>query len=133
MAGLTRIARRYGSARLREACRGIRAQSEAAMLAAIRAVPDGVYAFEDFVDDDGIDRDVKLKIAVRLTVKDDLIEIDFAGSSLQAAGPVNCTLNMTQSGVFCGVLMAIGSDIPANAGCYVPVRITAPELSLIHI
>lgn len=127
VAGLTRIARRYGPARLREACRGIRAQSEAAMREAIRAVPDGIYAFEDFVDDDGIDRETKLRIAVRLTVAGDRIELDFAGSSPQAAGPVNCTLNMTQSGVFCGVLMAIGSEIPANAGCYVPVKISAPE------
>jgi N-methylhydantoinase B len=127
VAGLTRIARRYGADRLREACRGIRAQSEAAMRAAIRAVPDGTYVFEDYVDDDGIDRDTPLKISVRLTVKDDTVEIDLSGSSRQAVGPVNCTRNMSQSGVFCGVLMAIGSEIPANAGCYVPVTITAPD------
>lgn len=125
--GLQRIARRYGHQRLADACRGIRKQSEAAMRARIAAIPDGTYSFEDFVDDDGIDRDTKLKIAARMTVTGDTLTIDLAGSSPQAAGPVNCTFNMAQSGVFCGVLMSIGSDIPANAGCYVPVTIRAPD------
>ena len=125
--GLKRIAKRYGHERLAAACRGIRDQSEAAMRARIAAIPDGVYTFEDFVDDDGIDRDTKLKIAVRMTITGETLKIDLSGSSPQATGPVNCTFNMAQSGVFCGVLMSIGSDIPANAGCYVPVRILAPE------
>jgi N-methylhydantoinase B len=126
VAGLCRVARRYGIDRLAEACRGIRRQSEMAMRAKISAMPGGTYAFEDFVDDDGIDRDTRLRIAVTMTVAGDTLEIDLGGSSPQAVGPVNCTFNMAQSGVFCGVLMSIGSDIPANAGCYVPVRILAP-------
>lgn len=125
--GLGRIAARYGTERLVEACRGIRQQSERAMRAKIRAIPDGAYTFQDQVDDDGIDRDTPLDIAVRMTVSGDELEIDLSASSPQAAGPVNCTRNMSRSGVFCGVLMSIGSDIPANAGCYEPVRITAPD------
>ncbi len=125
--GLHRITRRYGADRLAEACRGIRRQSEMAMRSMIRDIPDGVYSFEDFVDDDGIDRDTQLTIAVKLTVRGDTVEVDLSGSSPQAQGPVNCTRNMSGSGVFCGVLMSIGSDIPANAGCYEPVRIVAPD------
>jgi len=125
--GLHRIARRYGADRLAEACRGIRRQSEMAMRAMIRDIPDGTYAFEDFVDDDGIDRDTPLTVSAKLTVRGDSLEVDLSGSSLQAQGPVNCTRNMSGSGVFCGILMAIGSDIPANAGCYEPVRIAAPD------
>ena len=125
--GLHRIARRYGAQRLSEACRAIRDQSEAAMRAAIRAIPDGIYTFEDFVDDDGIDCDTPLKVSARMTVADDTLEIDLSGSSRQAQGPVNCTRNMSSSGVFCGILMAIGSGIPANAGCYEPVTIVAPD------
>jgi N-methylhydantoinase B len=61
-----------------------------------------------------------------MTVRGDAIDIDLSGSSAQAAGPVNCTLNMSSSAVICGVMMAIGADIPANAGCYRPIRIIAP-------
>lgn len=125
--GLTRIAKRYSADRLQEACTGIRRQSEMAMRRAISAIPDGNYTFEDFVDDDGIDLETPLKIAVRLVVKGDTLTIDMTGSSPQAQGPVNCTRNMSASGAFCGILMAIGSDIPANAGCYVPVTIVAPD------
>jgi N-methylhydantoinase B len=125
--GLHRIARRYGPDRLAEACLGIRHQSEMAMRAMIRDIPDGTYSFEDFTDDDGIDRDTKIRIAVKLTVRGDTVEVDLSGSSPQAQGPVNCTRNMSGSGVFCGILMSIGSEIPANAGCYEPVRIVAPD------
>ena len=125
--GLHRIARRYGADRLAEACRGIRRQSELAMRRAIAAVPDGTYTFEDFVDDDGIDRETSLRIAVALTIAGDRLTIDLTGTSPQAQGPVNCTRNMSASGAFCGLLMAIGSDIPANAGVYEPVTIVAAE------
>lgn len=97
------------------------------MRAVIRAIPDGTYVFEDFVDDDGIDCETPLKIAVSMTVAGDTLEIDLSGSSRQAQGPVNCTRNMSSSGVFCGILTAIGSEIPANAGCYEPVKIAAPD------
>lgn len=125
--GLARIAKRYGTDRLQDACVGIRHQSETAMRTAIRAIPDGDYAFTDYLDDDGIDRDTPVRIDVHLTIKGDTLTVDLSGSGPQVQGPVNCTRNMSASGVFCGILMAIGSDIPANAGCYVPVTIVAPD------
>ena len=124
---LKMIGRRYGTDQLAEASRRIQDQSERAMRAAIKAMPDGTHEFEDFVDDDGIERDKPLRIHARVTVSGDEIEIDLSESSPQAKGPVNCTYNMTDSAVVCGVMMSIGSDIPANAGCYRPIRITAPE------
>lgn len=127
VANLQRIGRRYGPATLAAASERIQAQSEAAMRAAIAAIPDGTYTFEDFVDDDGIERDRPLKIHVALTVAGDAVTIDLAGSSEQAVGPVNCTLNMSRSAVICGVMMALGADVPANAGCYRPVTVKAPE------
>jgi N-methylhydantoinase B len=124
---LKAMGRRYGIDRLAEASRMIQDQSEHAMRAAIAAMPDGTYEFEDFVDDDGIDRDQPLRIHAQLTVRGEEIEIDLSGSSPQARGPVNCTYNMMDSAVVCGVMMSVGTDIPANAGCYRPIRITAPK------
>lgn len=127
VANLQRIGRRYGAATLKAACERIQAQSEAAMRAVIARIPDGTYEFEDFVDDDGIERDRPLKIHVALTVAGESVTVDLAGSSLQAVGPVNCTLNMTRSAVICGVMMALGADVPANDGCYRPIAVQAPE------
>ncbi len=102
---------------------GSKDQSERAMRAAISAMPDGTHEFEDFVDDDGIDRDKPLRIHAR----DDRHPGRKSRSicrapALRPSGPVNCTYNMTDSAVVCGVMMSVGSDIPANAGCYRPIR-----------
>lgn len=121
------IGQRYGSETLAEACRMIQGQSEAAMRAIIRGIPDGTYRFEDFVDDDGIDLDRPIRIHVALTVRGDTLAFNFSGSDRQTKGPINCTLNMTDSAVVCGTLMAVGSEVPANAGCYRPISIHAPE------
>ena len=129
---LRRIGRRYGAARLAAAARRIQDQSEAAMRAVIAASPDGQYSFTDWVDDDGIDRDTPLKIQVQVTIAGDQVSIDLDGSSRQATGPINCTLNMTRSAVICGVLMSIGRDVPANAGCYRPIAIHAPAGSVVN-
>ena len=126
-ASLGAIGQRYGAATLAEACALIQGQSEAAMRAIIRGIPDGDYEFEDFVDDDGIDLGRPIRIHVALTIRKDTVSFDFSGSSPQVKGPVNCTFNMTDSAVVCGTLMAVGSDVPANVGCYRPIAIHAPE------
>ena len=132
VAGLQRIAQRYGADALAEATKTIQNFSETAMRQLIGAVPDGVYAFEDFVDDDGIDLDQPLKIRAVLRVTNDQLMVDLTGSSGQTRGPVNCTLNMTRSAVICAILMSIGSEVPANAGCYRPISISAPEGTVVN-
>lgn len=128
---LRRVAERYGPERLASACKAIQAQSEQAMREALQRVPDGVYTYEDFVDDDGLD-DQPLRICVNLHIQGDGATVDLSGSSPQTRGPVNCTLNMTDSAVICGVMMAIGTEISANAGCYRPIRIEAPPGSVVN-
>jgi N-methylhydantoinase B len=128
---LRRVAARYGHNTLAAASSAIQAQSEAAMRGAIERIPDGAYLFEDYVDDDGI-ADEKLRVRVRLEVCGDELLIDFDGSSPQASGPVNCTLNMTTAAVTCACLMSIGADIPANAGVYRPLRVKAPAGTLVN-
>ena len=39
---------------------------------------------------------------------------------------------MTSSAVVCGVMMAIGREIPANAGVYRPITIAAPEGTVVN-
>ena len=129
---LQRIGKRYGADRLAEACERIQAASEAQTRAVFAEIPNGVYEFEDFVDDDGIELDRKLRINARLIVHDDSVEVDLSQSSRQAKGPVNCTFNMTRSAVICGALMAIGREVPANAGCYRPISVIAPLGSVVN-
>ena len=122
---LTKLSERYGNNVLLSAPKAIQAQSEQAFRQAIGTIADGTYSFDDCVDDDGIS-DAPIDIAVDLTIAGEELIVDLSRSSPQAAGPVNCTPNMTASAVYCAALMAIGRDIPANAGCYRPIRIIAP-------
>lgn len=123
---IANLAKRYGNNVLLSAPAAIQAQSESALREAIDAIPDGTYTFDDRVDDDGIS-ETPIEISVDLTVTGNELRVDLSRSSPQAAGPINCTPNMTASAVYCAALMAIGSDIPANAGCYRPIQIIAPE------
>lgn len=119
-----RLVGRYGPATVRAAMAAVLDQSEAAMRAAIAAMPDGTYAFEDFVDDDGQAAE-GLKVRATVSVRGDRATVDLSGSAPQAAGPVNCTLNMAKSGVYCALLMASGGDVMANTGAYRPIEIVA--------
>jgi N-methylhydantoinase B len=125
VANLEGVAARYGHNTLVSASKAIQSQSEGAMRAAIAEVPDGEYEFEDFVDDDGV-ADGPIRIHARLIVAGDEVTVDLSNSDSQVSGPVNCTLNMSSSAVVCGVMMAIGHEIPANAGIYRPIHIVAP-------
>src|SRR5206468_5206770 len=64
---LQELAARYGPDVLRSAMDEIVARTEASMRAAIRAIPDGVYRFEDFLDDYGPGTE-PLRVAVAVTV-----------------------------------------------------------------
>jgi N-methylhydantoinase B/oxoprolinase/acetone carboxylase alpha subunit len=128
-AALRRLAARHGAAAVIEAGARILDMSESAMRAAIRAMPDGEYAFEDFLDDDGITDDpVRLHAAV--TVADDTIEVDLTGCADQQAGPVNCTPAMSDCAVYYAVIASTDGTVMPNAGCYRPIRIRHREGSV---
>ncbi|TPG48140.1 hydantoinase B/oxoprolinase family protein [Roseomonas nepalensis] len=126
-AAIRRLATRYGAAGMIEAGQRILDASEATMRAAIGRMPDGLYEFEDFLDDDGVVLDQPLRLHVRLEIAGDTITADLSGCSPQAKGPVNATLASSAAAVLFAVMSASDEPLAANAGCYRPVRIIAPE------
>ncbi|KPV46789.1 hydantoinase, partial [Kouleothrix aurantiaca] len=67
------------------------ARSEAAMREAIRALPNGRHEHE--VWSDGFEEPIRIKVAV--TIADEDIFIDFAGSSPQSRRGINVVMNYT--------------------------------------
>jgi N-methylhydantoinase B len=124
---IRRLAAKYGNARLAGACRQLLDMSEAAMREVIRRMPDGVYEHEDFLDDDGIDKDRPVRIHAKITVAGDRLVVDLSGSAPEVGGPINATLGSSSSAVYFAVVAAADQPIAANAGCYRPVEIIAPE------
>jgi len=126
-AALRRLAERYGADGMVEAGARILDMSEAAMRASIQRMPDGVYEFEDFLDDDGIELGKPIRLHVRLTVAGDGITVDLSGCSPQVTGPTNATLASSNSAVMFAIMCACDEPFAANAGCYRPVTTIAPE------
>jgi N-methylhydantoinase B len=103
--------------------------AERLMRAAVSELPDGRYASEDFLDNDGID-DRPIRVAVELTVAGDRLELDFAGTDRHCAGPLNIS-RATASAACYVALKHLFPEVPANAGCMRPVDVLIPDGSLL--
>lgn len=130
-AAIGRLTSRYGAETLVQAMEEIVAQSERAMREVISALPVGVYSFEDYVDDDGQEA-VGLAITAEVTIKGDACTVDLSGSADQAPGPVNCTLNMARSGVYCALLCLGEGKVMANSGAYAPIEVICRPGSIVN-
>lgn len=113
---------RFGEETVLTAAAELQDYSERLAREAIRAIPDGVYEAEDFVDDNGFS-DEPLRVAVRITVAGDSLEFDFSGSAPQTKGMINSPLASTISAAFgATAIMLGGGAIPVNDGLYRPIR-----------
>jgi len=101
--------------------------SEQLMRAEIEKIPDGVYCFADYLDNDGIDKNKEIKIHVKVIIEGDHITFDFTHSDPQVRGPANCVLGVVSSATYCALFNVTDPSIPKNHGCYRPVTIVAPE------
>src|SRR5207302_40004 len=97
----------------------------------IAAIPDGTYAAEDFLDNDGI-TDNPIAIRAKVRIKGDRAVIDFSGSDAQAEGSINAVYAITASAVFYVFRTLVGVSIPSNAGGMRPLEIIAPEGTVVN-
>lgn len=106
--------------------------SEKMMRKSIEAIPNGVYSFVDHLDNDGIDLDRRVKIQVKLTIKDSDIMVDFTGSDGQVKGPFNCVESPTAAAIYYAVRTIADPNIPNNSGCYKPISYFLPPKSIVN-
>jgi N-methylhydantoinase B len=107
-------------------------QSEAAARAFIRAMPDGVYRCETFLDNDRSGGEELVPIKVTVIVEGDDLTVDFTDIAPQAKGPIN-------SGYYGGgqtiarvaFKYLLGADEMANEGTFRPIKLVLPQGKLI--
>jgi N-methylhydantoinase B/oxoprolinase/acetone carboxylase alpha subunit len=97
----------------------------------IKGIPDGTYAFSDFLDDDGI-TDKPVKIDVKITIHGNEALIDFSSSSRQVQGSVNANFAVTYSAVLYVFRCLVEEDIPFNTGLMRPLKIIVPRGSVLN-
>ena len=119
------LAAKLGNDFLKATCQGLLQHAERKLRQAVRQIPDGVYSFEDYMDDDGRGT-VKIPIKVTITVQGDNIHLDFTGSGPQARGGINFVWPALQGIVYYSLKAALDPTIPSNGGFFDAVRITAP-------
>jgi N-methylhydantoinase B len=128
---IRRLVKRYGVQGFFASLADLVAQSETRMRQVIGTLPEGVFVGEDWVDGDGLDDD---PIRVYVTVKrlDADLVIDFTGTADQVRGPINCPLAATESAAYYAVISMLAPDVPTNYGCYLPIRVIAPEGTVVN-
>jgi len=100
--------------------------SERLTLLAIADMPDGEYAFTDYLDDDGFGA-LDIPITARVAIRSDSALVDFEGTSGPVRGPLNCPRAVTLSATYYVFRCLTGEDIPANDGATRPLEVRIPE------
>ena len=107
-------------------------RSEVMTRAELKRIPAGVYRFTDWLDNDGVELDRRVKIEVAVTVGDGDIHFDFSGTSPQTKGPINAVPSAAHAAAYYVVRVLTDSTIPNNGGCFRPISLTLPEGSLVN-
>jgi N-methylhydantoinase B len=126
-----RLIAEHGAERFHACTRLLLDQAERLARSAIAKMPDGVYEFTDWLDDDGIDPD-PIPLRVKLTVDGDRLVADFTGSAPQVRGGINSPLPFTKSAVYATVRHLIGGEPPNNEGYFRPIEVLAPPGTIVN-
>lgn len=113
--------------------------TESMMRARIRAIPDGDYHAEGFLDDDGRNRDQRLPIKVCVRVRGDSVEVDLTGSADQVPTGFNVPFEgSTKPACYCAFRAMLTDTammdvkMPPNEGSFRPIKVTAPKGSIFN-
>jgi len=126
------LADNYGHNHLHAIFQELLDRSEAMTRDALRQIPAGSYRYHDFLDNDGIELDKRIRIEVAATVKDGAIHVDFEGTSPQLKGPFNVVKSGSQAAAYFAVRALTDPSIPTNAGCFRPVTLHLPKGTLVN-
>ena len=128
---LEELVNRYGIMELKRQAKLLLDYGERLMGKVIKGIPGGTHSFQDWLDDDGIGNS-PVKIAVTIYIRGGRATVDFSGSSLQVAGNMNAVLSITHSAVFYVFRSLADSDLPENSGIMRPIKIIAPEGTVVN-
>jgi N-methylhydantoinase B len=119
---------RYGSPMFRDAIKTIWAQSEAIARAFIKAIPDGTYSAEAFLDNDGLNAGTTVPLKVLVIVAGDEMTIDLSDLPLEKKSTMNAGRSGGgQSVARLAFRYLIIPNEDANEGSFRPLHLVLPE------
>ncbi|MDA2918944.1 hydantoinase B/oxoprolinase family protein [Desulfobacterota bacterium AH_259_B03_O07] len=128
---LREVVKKYSLRKIKDAGRELLNYSERIMRRVIKEIPDGVYKFEDYLDNDGVGTK-KIIIKASVEIHGASVRVDFAGSSPQVKGSINVPLSVTTAAVLYVFQCLAPSDLPLNSGPLRSITIKANKGSILN-
>ncbi|MEI8402602.1 MAG: hydantoinase B/oxoprolinase family protein [Alcaligenaceae bacterium] len=125
---LSDVLQEYALDGVDELAEALFSRGEQAMRQSILKLKDGVYRYE--MKTDGFDTNFTFSVAVNISGSD--IECDFSGTSPQQPRAINCVMAYTQAMTVYAIKCLLLPDLPNNDGLFRPIRVSAPEGSLLN-
>lgn len=122
---------KYGSDSLGHYLNQLLELAERMMREEIQAIPDGSYEFTDFIDGLGSEPE-PIRFQVTITIAGEEAVVDWSGSAPQVKGGINAPFPMTLSASYLAFRCLGGRDIPNNEGYMRPIRVLAPEGTIMN-
>ncbi|MGE3245534.1 MAG: hydantoinase B/oxoprolinase family protein, partial [Beijerinckiaceae bacterium] len=107
---------RFGAQTVMDSFAAILKGAADALGAAIARLPEGSASAEGFIDNDGIDVNKPVKLAVTVTIRGGKAHFDFSKSDPQTKGPMNLRPSMIEACIFYSLIGALGPNLHFNDG-----------------
>ncbi|HKP17916.1 MAG TPA: hydantoinase B/oxoprolinase family protein [Gaiellaceae bacterium] len=128
---IVQLCERYGVDAVVEAGQRAIDYSRQRFLKQLSIIPDGTYAAEDWMENDGQSTEPR-PIKVTIVKQGTDLTVDFTGSSPQVRGPINATRADTNAAVYTALINIADPEMPINSGCLDAVEIVAPAGSIVN-
>lgn len=124
------LIQRHGTSEVLTAIDTIMDHSEVQARKKVKAIPDGIYEAESFMDDDAIELNEPVPIRVKVIVKNDEMTIDLSRMSPQVKGFFN-----SGAGVACAQVafkcLTLPTQTPINDGNFRPLKVIIPPGTIV--
>lgn len=117
--------RRHGPAAMALYTEALHDYAERLARAEFTDIPDGTYHFTDHIDGLGENPEPVI-FQLALTVANDTVTADWAGTSPQVAGGINTPLPFTKAAVYTALRSVMTADVPNCHGFTRAITVTAP-------
>ncbi len=128
---LVELVRKFGQETLVTYYDALLAYSERVMRATIADLPDGRYAYTDYIDGLG-DAPQPLAFKASVVIDGDELTVDWTGTAAQVPAGINAPVPFTKSATYLAARVLVREDLPNNEGYMRPLRTVAPAGTIVN-
>jgi N-methylhydantoinase B len=123
---------RYGRATVEAAVDRIWSQADVKVRSVVERIPDGTYAAESFLDNDGRTPDKPVRIKVTVKVEGSDLTVDFSEMNPQTPGPLNSGLSGGIAAARVAFKALTSPDLDVNEGCFRALTVISPAGTIVN-